>query len=414
MTGTLPWTHRAINHNDTVAEDFVQQNLFSAFSAYHRIAYSHNPLVNTLLAQFLTDIETYIPREKLFLESDGLINLLFKDDEDIATLSWTRAVKSKEEGYTYSLFLNRLYAALKASKYSYLESDFPRGLPAINQDNHFILEDGIDWLKVQVIESPQPFLVYTHFLPPHHPYKTRVDFYGRFEGDGFRPPEKPEHIFAQKRSIGHLDEYRAWYDEFLLYVDTEFARLYDYLESTGLLENTWLVFTSDHGELFERGITGHLTPLLHQPVIQVPLLIFPPGQRSRVDIHQKTDAIDLLPTLLYLTGQEVPNWVEGEVMPPYQSKEPGDERDIFAVQAKGVEKEGPIIKATVMLVRGRHKLMYYSGYRELEPKGELIELFDLEDDPNELVNLYPERKKLAGELLDVVKAKLAEVNRPYL
>ena len=95
-----------------------------------------------------------------------------------------------------------------------------------------------------------------------------------------------------------MDRNRRWYDEYILYVDSEFARLYHHLEENGILENTWLVLTADHGEMFERGITGHQAPPMFQPLVRIPLVIFAPGQESRVDIYERTNAIDVLPTLM--------------------------------------------------------------------------------------------------------------------
>ncbi len=60
LTGTLPWTHRAINHNGRVLDQFINRNIFSAFSDYYRISYTHNSLVNSLFRQFSPGIDQYI------------------------------------------------------------------------------------------------------------------------------------------------------------------------------------------------------------------------------------------------------------------------------------------------------------------------------------------------------------------
>ena len=65
-----------------------------------------------------------------------------------------------------------------------------------------------------------------------------------------------------------------------------------------MLDDTYVIVTSDHGEMFERGIRGHVTPTLYEPVIRVPLLIAKPGQREREDVYAPTSCVDLLPTLL--------------------------------------------------------------------------------------------------------------------
>jgi len=410
LTGTLPWTHRALNHNDTVADAFVDQNIFGAFKNHHRMAYSHNLLVNTQLKQFFASIDYYTPQGNLFLDDDAFLHSVFKNDEDIASVSWNRIIKQKDDGSSYSLLLPSVYNALKKGRTSDLAKDFPRGLPNVNQDSYFVLEDGIDDIYNLMLTAPQPFLGYYHFLPPHFPYNTRIDFFNQFANDGHKPVDKPESIFSTKRAKeADIDAWRTWYDEFILYVDAEFARLYNQMEEQGLLENTWLVFTSDHGELFERGISGHLTPVLYEPVVRVPLLIFEPGQKSRVDITTPTSAIDLLPTLTHVTGGEMPAWAEGDILPPYISKSQSEPRDIYALQAKGTRKHEPILRATAMLVRKNYKLTRFGGYEESED--EIVELYDLENDPQELENLYPEEQEKANELLDALKIKLDEVER---
>lgn len=413
LTGTLPWTHRALDHNGRVAEPFVNKNIFRAFQNYYRIAYSHNPLVNTLLFQFTKDLDEFIPRDRLFLASDGIIEKLFRSDEDLATVSWARTIKRKEEGYAYSLFLSHLYEQYREGKVANFKSLFPRGLPNTGGDNYFLLEQATDQLGAQLGTFPQPFFSYFHFLPPHYPYKTHRDFFGQFEGDGWKPVDKPEDLFSQGKSTKTLLKWRIWYDEFLLYVDREFRRFFDYLEASGLLENTWVVFTSDHGEMFERGISGHITPVLHQPVIRVPLLIFEPGRKTREDVYTPTSAIDLLPTLLRLTGQEIPDWAEGVVMPPFAPASPDPERSLYVVQAKHNDKYAPLTRATTSIVKGQYKLLYFFGYDDLVGR-ERIELYDLSEDPQELNDLYPARKEIGAALLDELRAKLVEVNKPYL
>ena len=247
---------------------------------------------------------------------------------------------------------------------------------------------------------------YFHFLPPHFPYSTRADFYNTFANDGFFPPEKPDHIYAGKRAEGRVDEFRTWYDEYLLYVDSEFARLYQHMEQNGILQNTWLVFTSDHGEMFERGITGHQTPPMFQPLVRIPLMIFAPGQDSRVDIFDKTSAIDVLPTLMQITGQEIPDWVEGDLLPPYSSSSLASDRPIVSLRGRGIEKGRPIHKGSAMLVRGSYKLFYIFGYIKDLKGGELIELYNLDDDPEELNDLSSSRPDIVNDMLAELKTQL--------
>src|SRR5215216_3210904 len=130
LTGVLPWTHRALNLNSKVADPYLTKSIFRAFNDYYRIAYSHNGFANTFLKQFQNDLDELIPRESLYLESyDSLISTLFKNDDDIASVSWVRNMKVNEEGSAYSLFLSHLYERLQERKIESLKPLFPRGLP---------------------------------------------------------------------------------------------------------------------------------------------------------------------------------------------------------------------------------------------------------------------------------------------
>jgi arylsulfatase A-like enzyme len=412
FTGVHPWLHRAFKLFDTVDEPFVSKNIFHAFNDYYRIVYSHNPLVNTLFDQFSASLDDYVPLGQLFLTNDGLIDTLFHNDNDTAAIAWERTIK-KEQGYSYSLFLSELYRQYQINKIAKLSPLFPLGLPNIRGDNYFVLETAIDRLGTQILKAPPPFLGYFHFMPPHQPYHTEHDFYDHFANDHLPSVEKPEDLFTQNLPFKFLQMRRKEYDEFILYVDREFGRLFDRLEAAGLLENTWVVLTSDHGELFERGIRGHLTPVLYQPVIRVPLMIFEPGRTTRTDVHSLTSAVDILPTLLHVTGGPAPDWSEGTVLPPFLGQDPDSGRGIYVMQAKDTKKHAPLTQATLTLVRGKYKIMYFLGYEELGGK-ERIELYDIEHDPAELTNLYPDEAGIGRGLLDELRAKLAEMNRPYL
>jgi len=353
LSGMLPWKHRQFVHYGEGSEIFIKNNVFSAFENYYRLTYSHNPLANNLLNKLDRggNLEDYIPSKLLFLTTDGIITDLFKNDDDIASVSWVRAMKSKEEGFAYSLFLSHFYEPYQDYKIQRLRPFYPRGVPSVKSDNYFLLEQAVDWLGNTVKNVPQPFISYFHLMPPHAPYKTHIDYYNIFKNDGFNPVPKPLDLFARFDDPQYVDIWQARrsYDEFILYADREFGRFFDALEKSGLLENTWIVFTSDHGEMFERGVQGHFTPLLYQPVIRVPLMIFEPGRTTRKDIYSKTSAVDVLPTLAHVTGQKPVSWTEGTVLPPF-GPEPASDRNVYVLQAKSTKQYDPITVATILLL----------------------------------------------------------------
>jgi choline-sulfatase len=285
---------------------------------------------------------------------------------------------------------------------------FPKGLPNHSIGIFFLLEDAIDWIKTQVVEAPRPFLGYYHMLPPHEPYKPRREFIDGFN-DGWQPPPKPTLIFPQNRTEEYLSDQRRQYDEYLAYVDSEFGRLLDSLEQTGVLEHTLVILTSDHGQLFERGIHGHVTSTLYDPVIHVPLLISKPGQNKREDVRSPTSAVDLLPTLLHYTGKSIPEWCVGRILPTFSGPDPDPARNIFAVEAKMNPKMGPLNVGTAAMIKGRYKLVRYFGYDRPQ---DFYELYDLENDPDELEDLFRLKiVSLASELKEELNLKIAEANK---
>jgi arylsulfatase A-like enzyme len=414
LTGVHPWKHRAFKFYGTVSDEFANKTIFHAFDDCYRIAYSHNPLVATLLDQCAASLENNIPLERFVLTNEGFIHSLFHNDYDVATISWSRDMK-KEEGYSYSLFLADLYKQYLQSKIEKYTPFFPLGLPSVLGDNYFILGDAIDALGKQLVEIPKPFLGYFHFMPPHFPYHTHQDYYNFFENDNLPWINKPKDLFIRNRGddLQYLMRKRKAYDEFILYVDMEFGKFMDRLDASGLLDDTWLVLTSDHGELFERGIMGHMTEVLYQPLVHIPLIIFEPGRKTRTDVYTKTSAVDVLPTLLHVTGGQAPDWTDGVVLPPFSANDPDPERNFYVVEAKRTEPQSPIIEGTLMLVKGQYKITYFFGYEKLDGT-ERVELYDIDADPEELVDLSLSEPQITAELLGELKAKLAEMNKPYL
>jgi len=431
FTGVLPWTHRAMNLFEPVVESLHNKNIFAAFSDYYRIAYSHNPAVYTLLDQFQSELNQYIPVKNLYLAYDSLPDSLFPNDADVARLGWGRSIrKGRSKGYAYSLFASEIYRRQRIRRTAHLAASFPRGIPNILDDQYFVLEHAIDFLGSQLTQVPEPFLAYFHFLPPHAPYNTHTEFLDRFRYDQFQPPRKPRDIFAvqpahlppslpepSKLTDQFVLELRRQYDEYILYVDREFARFFEHLEDSGLLENSWLILTSDHGELFERGILGHGGRTFFQPLIRIPLIIFEPGRRKGMDIAIPSSTVDLLPTLLKITGSQPAGWSDGTVLAPFLETSVDPAPNIFSVsttvRAWDNEPPAPLEEGTLMLVKGRYKLTYFFGYPELGSGNERVSLYDIEADPEELNELSLRRPETAGELLRELKRRLAKAEEPY-
>lgn len=418
LTGTSSLTHRALAGNSEVIPSLQKNQLFNFFakSDYSSIAYTHNTYTDTLLKQFRQDISEYVPSPELFLSRSFLLDEILKMDYDIALLSKDQVISDKPSN---SLLLSKMISALDKQKREQMENlyglDFNRGIPIIGDKGnaYFLLEDAIDWITNNIAEVPPPFFGYFHLMPPHSPYRPRNDFIDVFKNDGVEFDQKPDHLFSEGYSNNQATELRQHYDEFILNVDFEFNRLYQTLQASGVLDNTILILTSDHGELFERGMVRHGKATLHDPVIRVPLLIFMPGQEKGIQITTRTTAMDVLPTLLHLSGQNVTDQFEGEVLPPFNNTEIKNDRSFYMVHADTTQLNQPISVGTAMIIKENYKLVKYFGYDKL-PGGEpFYEMFDLEQDPEELNNIYSSKKSMSSELLNELELKLLEADKPY-
>ena len=426
LTGRHVWEHLAIKFATSINSKFTSKSLFSNLDDYLNITYTHNLLADDILSQFKDSINLHKYYKTLFLESEKIASAewfdsLMINDEDTALLFKSRLADTSLDGFIYSLLFPSFLGEENFLLPEEMLARFPRGVPDAYQRGLFILEDVINWIAEQAGEITRPYLGYFHLLPPHYPYNTRADFVDAFLNDGQDPPEKPGHpmviphnYISEEKNLS----LRREYDEFILYVDSEFNRLFSMLDQQGVMDNTLVIFTSDHGEMFERKMNGHDDPYLFDPMIKIPLIIFEPGQTERKDIDNLTSSIDLLPTLLQYAGQQIPTDLPGQILPGFNAEPADPTRSVFALDARQNPDNTHLSVATLMMRTDRYKVIRYSNYaKNYRDRGqtenldamqiktdEYYEIFDLENDPEELVNLAlgsePEMNALIEEIED--------------
>ncbi len=409
LTGLYPWTHRAFHLHGTVIKELQNVNLFNIVGKNaFKSGYSHNLLVSTLLYQMAPDLDQFLYAREMALMDLQYSDALFPNDYNSSLWAESTILRTLDVRPS-SLFLSHLYKGLQVIKEKKLEDQFTEDFPQGITDNngvYYILEDGIDWCINQLKVLPQPYLVYLHFLPPHHPYWPRKEFINRFD-DEYVPEEKPQHRLSNKtHSQQFLNNQRQAYDEYLAYADDEFGRLLDHLLQNKILDSTYLFFTSDHGEMFERGIWGHNTRTLFDPVIRVPLIISQPGQKSRQDFNIPTSNVDLVPTILNLLNLSPLERLEGQVLPGFSPNDGISNRSIFAMEMKRNHARGPISTGSFAIINGQYKLIQYLG-----EKLSLFELYDLKNDPEELENRLRSDRNIARELKNELDDGLREANQ---
>jgi hypothetical protein len=131
-----------------------------------------------------------------------------------------------------------------------------------------------------------------------------------------------------------------------------------------------------------------------------------PGNNERVDIHSPSSSVDLLQTLGHLIDAGLPGWGAGQLLPPWNGS-PGN-RSLYMMDAKSNSKFGPLIKGTFAMRLENYKVINYIGYDGFD---DITEVYDLENDPEELANLWG-KGSFGTDLLSILKAEIDAHSRP--
>jgi arylsulfatase A-like enzyme len=414
LTGLHPWSHRAFQIGAGVIDTQIRHNIFSVLSPSHStLAFTQNRLANQILIQFEPDLDRFMNSYLYNIQNTSLYSgSLFEKDPRTAFASLEDNLIQQGAGFDSSLFFGPLYRLyilqdrLKAlQRYG---SKYPLGLPDA-LPGFFLLDDVVDG-AIDLLKGMQgATLAYLHFWAPHEPFTPTRDFYERFS-DGWMAPEKPVHELTQKKvPYKKLHEQHQYYDEYIASWDNEVGRLFGYLDESGLTENSYIIITADHGELFERGELGHKTRLLYDGVVHIPLIVLSPGQKQRQDVYTNTSSVDLISTLAHLTGKPLPDWAEGRLLPRLGGTE-DEKRSIFSMDARTNSSFGTLANFSISITREHHRLIHYV-YPKL--KYDRYEFYDLAADPEEMNDLYSSQPALAMDMQAELDQKVAEVNRPF-
>jgi choline-sulfatase len=260
-----------------------------------------------------------------------------------------------------------------------------------------------DWIRQY--RSDKPFFLWVGFPGPHDPYDAPLSARARFaKKDVPMPrskslPELPdvgpmrfflEWLFRYSDSETMTDDairaMRLAYYANISLIDDAVGDIVSALAHTGQLEDTWIVYTSDHGELMgEHRMIAKM--IFFEQAVRVPLIIRPPGGGRATTVDEPVQLMDLAATFRDIAGAEgvaqsaahsLRRVVEGGAEP--------FEQDVIVSENFGF----------AMFLKGRHKLIVYED--ELAP----VQLFDLQDDPAEDRNLVddPAYAGIVREIMD--------------
>ena len=210
-----------------------------------------------------------------------------------------------------------------------------------------------------------------HFVDPHKLY---------IDHEGFEP-----------YGSSSMDRY----DGEIRFADHHTGRVLRFLEDQGVMDETVLIFTSDHGEAFGEHDMRHHGWDLYEHQIRVPLYFFIPGVEPR-DIEEGVSLIDLAPTIVTLLGDTVPGEFRGRSLLPAIAL--GQEPQLLPVFSE--MPPGPHNTPKRSFTLGDWKLIHH-------PRGNRFRLFNLERDPGELEDLWGSDEEHAQRLREAYEVFLA-------
>lgn len=406
FSGLYPWSHRAFAIGGVMSREHSQHTIFNVLAPIMgTIGFAQNVNADTLIAEAGKDVKEHIPFGAYNLHDRVMYDApLFKNDAYTAFLSLENSIINHEKGRDGSLFAGPAIRLLSLEQKDRLTDLYGKDYGGNLPDNYeaFTLPKVVNGLIKVLGELTQPSLVYFHVHPPHKPNHPYPHNFRKFEVDNYKPIAKPYHpLVIDPKPYGKQIEARLNYDAFMASWDEEAGRLFRFLESSGIMDNSHIIITSDHGELHERGHFGHTAPIHFEPLVHVPLIISTPGQKKRVDIHHPTSNVDLLPTIATIKHVEIPNWVEGKVLPHFAA-EYDPERTIFTFDASQNSAFAELKTFTVSATKGTTRLIKYSwpGYNKTE-------YYDIADDPEEMNDLYNKQpansKQMEVEIQHVIE-----------
>jgi arylsulfatase A-like enzyme len=232
--------------------------------------------------------------------------------------------------------------------------------------------------------------MWLHYMDVHYPFKPPSE---AFEDLPYEPlskrrtvqlngkmQERPEEITEED-----VSDLLKLYDAEIRYTDRQIGRIIDALDERGILSETLVVVTADHGEAFgEHGRFGH-HPYPYEELIRVPLVIAGPGVSSTT-VDEQVSLLDLAPTILEQAGAATPSEMEGESFAPALAGESIDDRTAMTI-SDGGSVYGCRTSEWKYIVR-------WDGDDEY--------LFDLTSDPNEAKNVRTDHPEVVDEFSTVI------------
>ena len=266
----------------------------------------------------------------------------------------------------------------------------PWGISTQTQEQtyeHYIADKTIEWMEKN---ADGPFCLWCSFSAPHPPFVSPEEFYKLYEGKVKIPPQPPKpNPFLKKspQEWADLTDEEApvvmtAYLANITMVDMNIGRVLKTLEKLGLADKTIVSYTSDHGDMeWQHRRFGKMT--MFDGATRIPLILrYGPRVPKGTLRHEVVEQVDMYPTFCELLGVPTPVTVQGRsLMPLIEGKTDNWPNTAF------IEMGGSVV------VRTSQYKCRFEGEKALE-------LYDLQKDPQEWVNLVdkPGSEKTIAEI----------------
>lgn len=263
-------------------------------------------------------------------------------------------------------------------------------LPAEAHIDNWTGRRAAEW--IDSYDGQKPFFQWVGFPGPHDPWDAPEEYVESYKGRDvplgtLTPPELPDsgslRVFIEAfQAYGHSDtltkeiveEVRRFYYANVTLIDERIGDIVTALERRGILDNTWIFYTSDHGEML--GDHLMLTKMVfYEPSVRVPLIIRPPGGMEAKVVNDLVEHVDVPATIREIAGAPAPKGSEGvSLLGHVTGAAAAEARQLVRSENYGF----------AMFRTDQHKLVVYE-----ETKAPL-QLFDLREDPDEDHNVLGE------------------------
>ncbi len=161
-----------------------------------------------------------------------------------------------------------------------------------------IIKPSVKWIR----DNKGPWFLWIHVWDPHTPYSPPEPFKTRFSSD--------------------------LYSGEVAYTDSQLGTLFDFMEDSGLMKNTSIVITGDHGEALGDHYELEHGYFAYNSTIHIPLIIYDPSIKSST-ICNNVSHIDIFPTLCNLAKVSTPSHIQGKSLLPLMKGETWEEETIY-------------------------------------------------------------------------------------